>query len=83
MDVLLCFPNPFFLKRPGEQPKEKIHPSKSNGLVFGTGNYQYKCPTKKIPGSRRSNFRQATYVRLKKKTVDLEPDDPEVDKTLG
>lgn len=37
---------------------------------------------KKISTLRRSNFRQATFARLKKKTVDLEPDDPEVDKTV-
>lgn len=37
---------------------------------------------KKISTQRRNNFRAATYTRLKKKTVDLEPDDPEVDKTV-
>ncbi|CAE7467997.1 ATO [Symbiodinium sp. CCMP2592] len=37
---------------------------------------------KKISTQRRNNFRAATYARLKKKTVDLEPDDPEVDKTV-
>ncbi|CAJ1408811.1 unnamed protein product [Effrenium voratum] len=37
---------------------------------------------KKISTLRKANFRRATYVRLKKKTVDLEPDDPEVDKVV-
>ncbi|CAE7217941.1 ATO [Symbiodinium natans] len=37
---------------------------------------------KKISTLRRNNFRAATYARLKKKTIDLEPDDPEVDKTV-
>ena len=33
--------------------------------------------------NRRNNFRAATYARLKKKTIDLEPDDPEVEKPPG
>ena len=35
---------------------------------------------KKIAGLRKTQFRHSTYVRLKKKTVDLEPNDPEVDR---
>lgn len=37
---------------------------------------------KKIASHRRTNFREATYARLKRKTPDLEPDDPVVEQTV-
>eukprot|EP00933_Yihiella_yeosuensis_P079921 TRINITY_DN93336_c0_g1_i1.p1 TRINITY_DN93336_c0_g1~~TRINITY_DN93336_c0_g1_i1.p1 ORF type:complete len:530 (-),score=141.56 TRINITY_DN93336_c0_g1_i1:182-1771(-) len=37
---------------------------------------------KRITTQRRNNFREATFARLKKKTPDLEPDDPEVEATV-
>lgn len=80
------FSNPLlFLKDPANKAKEKTHPSKKQRLGFwvqGTIDIRVQ-PETNSRVARRSNFRQATYVRLKKKTVDLEPDDPEVDKNLG
>lgn len=37
---------------------------------------------KKISTHRRTNFREATFARLKRKTPDLEPDDPVVEQTV-
>ena len=37
---------------------------------------------KKISTQRRNSFRDATYARMKKKTADLERDDPEVEKAV-
>lgn len=37
---------------------------------------------KKISTQRKNSFKDATYARLKKKTPDLEQDDPEVEKTV-
>jgi splicing factor 3A subunit 3 len=37
---------------------------------------------KKITTQRRKSFTEATYARLKKKTPDLEPEDPEVKETV-
>ena len=37
---------------------------------------------KKIAGLRKTQFRHSTYVRLKKKTVDLEVNDPEIDRVV-
>ncbi|CAE8630013.1 unnamed protein product [Polarella glacialis] len=37
---------------------------------------------KKITSQRRNSFKEATFVRLKKKSPDLEPDAPEVEQTV-